>query len=296
MGIPRFSIAEYTTPALSFAQDVALYREIGADGIGIDELKLGDDSEDLRRLRASGLQTAGFFPSIPSILAIPGWHGPEDNEARVQELCTAIRRAAPFQPACCVCLTGPAGSLDEGEARELVVAGFRRAARAAADVGVTLALEAIHASIAETWTMVTTIPEMVDLLDEVDEPNVGMAFDLWHLGGTPDLLQHVEEQAARCVHLHLDDRPAVPRSWADRVLPGDGTVDVRGVFGALDRGRFDGWVDVEIFSDDGRLGDDFPDSLWKRDPHALVTEARERFVALWETRASPPPETGAAHG
>jgi sugar phosphate isomerase/epimerase len=280
---PRFSIAEYTTPRLSFAEDLRLYRQIGADGIGIDELKLGDERDDLEQLGRSGLRTAGFFPAVPSILPLPNWLGPDDSAARVDLLCDGVRRAARYRPACYVCITGPHGDLLPSEARETVVAGFQKIARAAADVGVTVALEAIHASIADDWTLVTTIPQMVELLDDIDEPAMGMAFDIWHLWDTPDLLHHVRAQASRCVHVHLDDWREPTRSWCDRVLPGDGVADIRGFLDALGDGGFDGWVDLEIFSDDGRFGHDFPDSLWKLDPLELVSTGRDRFLSLWNS-------------
>ncbi|MDX6478295.1 MAG: hypothetical protein QOG29_882, partial [Gaiellaceae bacterium] len=49
----RFSISQITTVTQSFADDVAAYGAAGADGIGIWEMKLQDDSLD--RFRASGL-------------------------------------------------------------------------------------------------------------------------------------------------------------------------------------------------------------------------------------------------
>jgi sugar phosphate isomerase/epimerase len=196
-------------------------------------------------------------------------------------MCAMVRRAAPYKPCCCVCLTGPLGDRDPDEARALAVDGLRTVARSAAEVGVIVALEAIHASIANDWTLVSSIPDLVEFLDEIDEPNTGMAWDLWHLWDTPDFLAHVREHAGRCVHVHLDDWPNwTPRSWADRVLPGDGVADARGFLKALDEGGYDGWIDLEIFSDDGRLGHDFPDSLWKRDPRELVAAGRDHYYSL----------------
>jgi sugar phosphate isomerase/epimerase len=282
---PRFSVVEYTTPKLTFAEDVALYRELGADGIGIDELKLGDDRTALARLAPSGLAVAGFFPAVPSPLPLPGWPGPDDSRERVTRLSDAVRRAATYGAACCVCITGPAGALEPEEAHEVVVAGFRQVARVAAGLGATVALEPIHASIGDDWTLVTTIPEAVALLDEIGEPNIALAFDLWHLWDTPDFLEDVREHAARCVHVHLDDWRDPTRSWCDRVLPGDGLADVRGFLNALDEGGFEGWVDLEVFSDDGTFGNDFDDSLWKLDPRVLVEAGRDRFVDLWRNRA-----------
>ena len=70
----RLSISQITTVTQSFADDLDAYRAAGADGIGIWEMKLGDDS--LERFRASGLEAATAIPEVPSILPLPLMEGP----------------------------------------------------------------------------------------------------------------------------------------------------------------------------------------------------------------------------
>ena len=62
------------------------------------------------------------------------------------------------------------------------------------DTGVPLSLEPIHASLKDDWTLVTTIPETVALLEEVSEPNLGIGFDTWHLWDTPDLVADIRQR------------------------------------------------------------------------------------------------------
>ena len=45
------------------------------------------------------------------------------------------------------------------------------------------------------------------------------------------------------------------RSWKDRVLPGDGVIDLPAILGALEAGGFDGWFDMEIFGSWQNCGD-----------------------------------------
>ena len=53
--MPRFSISQITTVGQSFADDLDAYADAGADGIGIWEMKLADDSlEPLQGERAGG--------------------------------------------------------------------------------------------------------------------------------------------------------------------------------------------------------------------------------------------------
>src|SRR5207248_10305862 len=113
----RVSISQITTVTESFADDLDAYRAAGADGIGIWEMKLADDS--LHRFRQSGLEAATAVPSVPSILPLPLMEGPADPAARVEAICASIRRIAPFEPPCVLFLTGP------GEDRAAILDGLR---------------------------------------------------------------------------------------------------------------------------------------------------------------------------
>jgi sugar phosphate isomerase/epimerase len=285
----RFSVGEMTTFNLSFEEDLAAYREAGAEGIGIDASKLRDERRDVEAFRKSGLAASVCFGAVPSILPLESWGGgPTEPEARIEALCMEVRRLAAFEPTACACVTGPLGDYEPARAREIAVDGIRRAAQAAADVGVQLVLEPMHSSIGDDWSFVTTLPEAVSILDEVDEPNTGLVFDIWHLWDTSDLLEHIRANAKRFVMVHVNDWRDPTRSWCDRVLPGDGIADTLGIFRALQEGGFDGWLELEIFSDDGQFGHDFPDSLWKWDPVELVRTGRDKAYRLWESAAAAP--------
>ena len=58
--------------------------------------------------------------------------------------------------------------------------------------------------------------------------------------------------------------------------------DLGAVFRTLDAGGYDGWYDVEIFSDNGVFGDALPDSLWDVGAAELARRAREAFERVWE--------------
>jgi sugar phosphate isomerase/epimerase len=86
------------------------------------------------------------------------------------------------------------------------------------------------------------------------------------------------------VGVHVNDRRALTRSWKDRVLPGDGVIDLPAILGALEAGGYDSWFDLEIFSDNGAFGDDYPDSLWKLPPVEVVRRGHAGFRRAWEAR------------
>ena len=285
MRLSPFSVGEMTTYRLSFTEDLAVYREAGVDGIGINASKLTDSTRDLKEFENSELRASVCFSEPSSILPLPHWGGgPDDPAARIDALCEGIRRMAPFQPTACACVTGPLGSYGRSEAEELVVTGVQRAAQTAHEEGMKLVLEPMHSSISDRWSFITTLPEAASLLDKAGAPNTGLVCDIWHLWDTPELKRHVRELAPHIVMVHLNDWRQPTRSWCDRVLPGDGVADIPGIFGALEEGVFDGWFELEIFSDDGSFGDDYPDSLWNCDPVALIRTGRDKAERLWKEK------------
>jgi sugar phosphate isomerase/epimerase len=136
--------------------------------------------------------------------------------------------------------------------------------------------------------MISSLGEAVDLLDEADRPALGIQFDTWHLWNTPTLLEDIELHSERFVGVHVADWREPTRGWADRVLPGDGVADLPAILGALDRAGWDGYYDLEIFSDNGAFGNAWPDSLWDLPAAELARRGREAFERAWEARIQTP--------
>jgi sugar phosphate isomerase/epimerase len=132
---------------------------------------------------------------------------------------------------------------------------------------------------------VNTLTDAAELIDEVGAPEtIGIQFDTWHLWNTPDLLEDIDRYVDRFVGVHVNDWREPTRGWADRVLPGDGVIDLPTILGALDRAGWDGFYDLEIFSDNGAFGSAYDDSLWDVQPTELARRARESFTACWNRR------------
>jgi len=282
----RFSISQITTLISSFADDLDAYRAAGADGIGVWELKLpeGGDEAALERFEASGLGSGAAIPLIPSILPLPLMEGPSEPQERVEALCSSLHRLAPFKPRAVVCLTGPAGGRDPDEARETVVAGLRTIGEEAERAGVRVGLEPINRVGGEDWTIISSIPEAVELLEAADRPALGLQVDTWHLWNTETVVEDIEREAARIVGVHIADWREPTRGWADRVLPGDGIADLPAILGAIDRAGWDDLYELEIFSDNGTFGNAWPDSLWDVPAVELARRGRHAFERVWAAR------------
>ncbi|HKC21103.1 MAG TPA: sugar phosphate isomerase/epimerase family protein [Gaiellaceae bacterium] len=254
------------------------YAAARADGIGIWELKLEDDNAALEALDESGLGRAAAVPAIPSILPLPLMEGPEDPRERIDAICASVHRLAKFRPSGIVCLTGP------GEDRDTIVDGLRTIGDEAVRAGVRIGLEPINEVGGEDWTTISSLGQAAELLDEADHPALGIQFDTWHVWNTPNVLGEIAEHADRFVGVHVADWRDPTRKWCDRVLPGEGAADLPALLGALEAAGWDGFYDIEIFSDNGAFGDAWPDSLWDVPADELARRAKASFDRAWEAR------------
>ena len=284
---PRFSISQISTLPASFADDLAAYTTAGLDGMGIWELKLpedGDDTAALEAFAASGLEPASAVPAIPSPLPLPLLGGPTDPQQRIDALCASIHRLAAFGAPAIVCLTGCGRGLDSDRAYAIVVDALRTLAGEAELAGTLIALEPYQAEGGGEWTIVSTIPEALELIAEAGgHSSLGLQFDAWHLWNTDPVLDAVAEHIDRIVGVHVNDYRSPTRGGCDRVLPGDGIAELPVLLGALDAAGWDGLYDLEIFSDDGTFGSPYPDSLWDLPTAELARRGRAAMAAAWDT-------------
>jgi sugar phosphate isomerase/epimerase len=252
----RLSLSEISTVAAGFSDDVDAYAAAGFDGIGLWEMKLPDDDAANRALlERAGLAVTNCVPLVPSFLplAIPGMEGPADPLERRAAICASIERLAGYGPECVLCLTGPLGGRGETEARQIVLEGLQEAAGVARASGVTLALEPTHRSQRDLTSFVSSIVEAVDLLDEAGLAEMGLLLDLYHVWDDPAFFDFVGRASYRIAGVHVGDWPEEP-DRTDRELPGDGISHTRELVDALALSGWDGYLDVEIFSE--------PDRFW----------------------------------
>ena len=282
-GLPRISVSQVSTLAASFAEDVRAYAAAGVEGIGIWELKLDDGS--LEEFQASGLGSSTAVPAVPSVHPLPLLPGPDTVRERVDALLRSLEVLAPYAPAAILCFTGPGD-------RETAVHGVREVAREAERLGLRLAVEPFQAEGIESWSILRTLGDAAEFVDEVGSDVVGIQFDVWHLWNSRDVLDEIPRYAHLIAGVHVNDWREPTRGWADRVLPGEGVADLPAIFGVLEEVGWEGFYDLEIFSDNGAFGSAYPDSLWDVDAAELARRGRDAFTHTWSKRRVPAQAAG----
>ena len=147
-----------------------------------------------------------------------------------------------------------------------------------------LGLEPFQREGVENWSLISTLGEAAELIDEVGSDAVGIQFDVWQLWNSADVLDEIPRYARLIAGVHVADWREPTRGWADRVLPGDGAADLPAILGVLEEVGWEGFYDLEIFSDNGAFGSAYPDSLWDLDAAELARRGRDAFISCWSKR------------
>lgn len=199
----------------------------------VDELRARLDAHGLQ-LVLHNLPAGDWDAGERGIACLPG---------REDEFRAGVARAIAYATALGVprlnCLVGktPAGvAADAVEAT--LVANVRYAAQALAGAGLELLVEPINPYDIPGFHL-TTVAQVLRLLDAVGEPNVRVQYDVYHQQRTSgELVGTLQRHLPRIGHVQVADTPG-------RHEPGTGEIDYRFVFAQLDALGYDGWVGCE---------------------------------------------------
>ncbi len=116
---------------------------------------------------------------------------------------------------------------------------LKKAAQYAQSLGVTVGIEPINRY--ETF-LVNTAEQGLKLMKMVDEPNVGIHLDAYHMNiEETDFYEATKMVCPYLVHYHLSE--------SHRGIPGRGRVDWDGIFRALGEAQYGGLVGLESFAE-----------------------------------------------
>ncbi len=239
---------------LSYEEFVALSKRHGFAAVefGIEWLAQKVETEGEEAARAwlvdQGIQHAAFWLPVP-------WRE-EETKFRdgLQALPSKARAAQAVQCTACITYIPPVIDGDPKEFRAMMVRRFREVCAVLADYGVRFGIEWVApAHFRRTGNPVLwRMDQALDLCDEIGAPNIGLLVDSFHWFCAQHSLDELKAlPKERIVHVHINDapdRPVEEQVDNERVMPGDGIIDLVGFLRALKAAGYEGAVSVEVLS------------------------------------------------
>jgi sugar phosphate isomerase/epimerase len=263
----ELSMNETTTFRWSFEEDVLNYAGAGIPALGVWRQKLSDCglAKAGELLTSCGLKVSHLFWA-------GGFTGSDGRTYResVDDAREAVQTAAALNCKTLVVCSGARAGHTHNHARRLLIDALRELAADAADAGVILALEPMHPGCAADWTFLTSVDDVLAVLDRLGDPHVKMVLDAYHLGLEAGFLGRIPEILPYVALVQLGDARLPPNGEQNRCRLGEGSIPLPAIVAALQAGGYDGYYDVEL------LGEE----LETADYHALLDHAKESYQRL----------------
>jgi sugar phosphate isomerase/epimerase len=261
----RLSFNQMTADPWSLEQAVRNCSRSGIPFIGAWRHKLGGDaakaSAGIRSegLRVSSLCRGGWF-SAPTA---------EERRKRVEDNRVAIDEAALLGAPVLVIVSGPANGQTLSDARATVLDGLLEVLPDAEKAGVILGIEPLHPMYAAERSVVVTLKQATDIVEQLSSAAAGVVVDVFHVWWDPEVMHQIERASGKIVGFHVSDWPVpLPGILMGRGMMGDGIIELRKLREAVDAAGYDGPIEVEIFNEE----------IWKNADHGLLELIQKRFV------------------
>ena len=232
-------------------------REIGTRGHAIGA-----------RVQAAGMKVQGLCraPFLVGALA------PPTRERVMDDFHASIDMAAELGARSVTVVAGGIipGTVGVSESLKRVEALVGQAAPYAAERAVMLALEPLHPVYGGDRSCLVTVRDAIDICKNINEPNVGVAVDVYHVWWDTSLGAELMRAGKDMIlGYHVCDWLAEPRDvLLDRGMMGDGVADLKGIRRAVEEAGYEGLCEVEVFS---------AANWWMREPGEVLDACVERF-------------------
>ena len=216
---------------------------------------------DAHQIEVVSLVRGGFFPAVDAEqrdLAL------EDNRLAIDQ---AAALGAPL--VVLVCGADPRQSLEIS--RQQIQKGITALIPHAQNNGVKLAIEPLHPMYAGDKSAVVSLGQANDMCEAIASPWVGIAIDVYHLWWDNEL----KNEIIRCgknkniLAFHVCDwRVPTIDFLTDRGLMGEGCIPVRQIRMWVEEAGFDGYNEVEVFSE----------RLWAQDQKLYLEDIKKSYL------------------
>jgi sugar phosphate isomerase/epimerase len=265
----KLCIHTITTKPWPVEEAIEQYSASGVKGITVWRQALENRAIDQirRRIGEAGLTTVslcrgGFFAGVDQAA----------RQAAIEDNLRAIDEAAELGAPLIVLVCGALPKQSLAESRRQIRDGIAAILPHASACGVKLGVEPLHPMYADSRSAINTLKQANDICDQLASPFVGVAIDVYHLWWDPELQAEIHRcgQAGRIFAFHICDwRTPTEDILNDRGLMGEGCIPIRAIRGWIEDAGFDGFHEVEIFSN----------RYWGQEQAAFLEKIKEAYLA-----------------
>jgi len=201
-----------------------------------------------------------------------GFTGSDGRSYResIEDAQEALHAAAALGTDTLIVYSGARAGHTFNHARRLLQDALKELLPEAADLGVALAIEAMHPGCAADWTFLNTIDDVMGVIHAAAAAQVKIVLDTYHLGLNPGLVQRIAEIAPYIAIVQLGDARQPPNGEQNRCRLGEGVIPLREIVAALKAAGYDGYYDVEL------LGEELETTEYQ----SLLDHAKKAFAEL----------------
>lgn len=267
--LSRLSLNQITTPGWSVKEAADACARRGITSIALWRHKVQEQglNQSIRTLQDTGLRVSslcrgGMFPAESA----------DERRERIEDNFRAVDEAAALKADVLVLVVGGAAPVGIQAARQMVRDGVAILAPYATSAGVQIGLEPLHPMFAGDRSVLTTIAEAREIVQQYEPKEVGVVLDAFHIWWDPCVTEQIASAGERIKGFHVSDwLVPLPDVLLGRGMMGDGIIDIRLLRSAVDRAGYAGPIEVEIFN--RAIWDTAPDEVLDR-----VVETFERMV------------------
>ena len=247
----QLAINSVSTIRAGLAECLAAYQAAGFQNVEFtlrhvkDYLEQGHELADVKSLLARHeLQCIGGFECALEAFS------PAEQRARNHQLIIDNARLLSELGATnlVVGTDGPSGNAPGASPIEELASTFAEVADKIKDTGVNLCIEF-------NWSpVVKSLRTAVEIARRSGAANVGVLFDPAHYHCTPTKFDQLNAETVSFIkHVHVDDMNDKPGELSDcngdRALPGEGCLNLKGLFGSIEQHGYTGYFSIEMFSE-----------------------------------------------
>ncbi|MFP4367220.1 MAG: sugar phosphate isomerase/epimerase family protein [Bacteroidales bacterium] len=247
--LSKLCVHTITTKPLDIETAIIKYADYGIKGISVWRDAYGKltPRQAGNIIRKSGLVPVslcrgGFFPSVEK----------NKREAAVRDNIAAIEEAYELGTPMVVLVCGADPWQSPETSRSQIKSGIESILPVAEKLDIKLAIEPLHPVYADTRSAINTVRQANEMAAHFNSPWLGVAVDVYHVWWDDNLENEIMNcgKANRLFAFHICDwKVPTVDILLDRGIMGEGCIDIPQIRKWVNNAGFNGFNEVEIFSE-----------------------------------------------